>query len=229
MNIHCLTHVPFEGPGQIAQWAAARGHNLTFTKWFEGQHPPDTRQVDFLVVMGGPMNVYEYRLHPWLRREKSFIGQVLDRGGPVLGVCLGAQLIADVLGAKVYQNAEKEIGWFPVRWRAVAHARGLVDSAAVQSLVFHWHGDTFDLPPGAEWLAESEGCAHQAFAFRRRVVGLQFHMEIDDQDVAGMAHHGAAELSPGRYIQSPSDLLRLPSSLADTHRLFWNLLDRMAG
>ena len=165
LNIHCLQHVPFEGPASIGDWISARGHRLTTTHLYCREVLPLLETVDWIVVMGGPMNVYEYRLHPWLREAKRFLAAALEANKTILGVCLGAQLLADVLGAKVYQNAEKEIGWLPISLRSGSGTDLFFPGAPRELMVFHWHGDTFDLPAGADWLASSVGCAHQAFAF----------------------------------------------------------------
>ena len=177
LKIHCLQHIPFEGPASIGDWIGARGHQLTTTHLYHGEAPPPLEAVDWIIVMGGPMNVYEYRLHPWLREEKTFLTGALEANKTILGVCLGAQLLDDVLGAKDYQNAEKEIGWLPISLRSGSGTDLFFPGAPRELTVFHWHGDTFDLPAGADWLASSAGCAHQAFAFGERVVGLQFHLE----------------------------------------------------
>ena len=114
MHIHYLQHVAFEDAANIAAWAHERGHRLTHTRLDLDQPLPGPEDLDWLVVMGGPMNVDQHDLHPWLVREKQFIRQVIDRGVPVLGVCLGGQLISTVLGGQVTKNRQKEIGWFPV-------------------------------------------------------------------------------------------------------------------
>jgi len=228
MRIHCFQHAPFEGLGEIARWIQAIGGRASFTRLFEKPQWPAAGSVDFLVVMGGPMNVYEYRQYPWLRAEKEFISRQIERGVPVLGVCLGAQLLADVLGAKVYQNMEKEIGWLPVHWRALPATRRLLGRDPGEMTVFQWHGDTFDLPPKAEWLAESPACAHQAFVCRRRVVGLQFHLEVGPEEVGLMVEHGAGELTGGRFVQTAEQLTRVPSDLNAGYELLRHLLDRMA-
>ena len=205
MKIHWLQHVPFEGLGAIEGWLIARGHTLSCTRLHAGERPPENASdFDWLIIMGGPMNVYQYRDHPWLRAEKHLIRETIAAGSKrVLGVCLGAQLIADAMGGKVYQNNEREIGWFPVR--AVADGSNVSPFAfPVEALVFHWHGDTFSLPPGGIWLARSDGCAHQAFALGAHVLGLQFHLEMTPSDVSRIASACADELTSARYVQ-PAD------------------------
>ena len=146
MIVHSLEHQSYEGPGRIADWAAARGHALTRTALYAGGLPPPLESFDLLVVMGGSMSIHEHRDHPWLAAEKRFLGEVIAAGKPVLGICLGAQLLADALGGKVFQNAEKEIGWWPVR---VCDRRAPFAAFPEELTVMHWHGDTFSLPPGA--------------------------------------------------------------------------------
>jgi GMP synthase-like glutamine amidotransferase len=205
MKVHWLQHVPFEGLGAIEEWLLARGHTLSCTRFYADEAPPvNSGGFDWLIVMGGPMNVYQYDAHPWLSSEKRLIRETIAAGKRMLGICLGAQLIADVLGGKVYQNDEREIGWFPVR----AVSAGVSSSFAFPEVttVFHWHGDTFSLPPGSVWLAESDGCAHQAFAVGTHVLGLQFHLEMTAACVSGIAQSCADELAPGRYVQ-PADAI----------------------
>ena len=120
LRIHYLQHVPFEGPGYIESWAMVRGHRLTSTRLYAGQRLPAAEELDWLVILGGPMNVYEENRYPWLAREKRFIGEALHGGKVVIGICLGAQLLASVLGAKVTRNPCVEIGWYPVEKAAKA-------------------------------------------------------------------------------------------------------------
>jgi GMP synthase-like glutamine amidotransferase len=205
MKVHWFQHVPFEGLGAIEAWLLARGHTLSCTRFYAEETPPaNSGGFDWLIVMGGPMNVYQCDIHPWLSSEKHLIREAITAGKRVLGICLGAQLIADVLGGKVYQNGEREIGWLPVR----TVSAGVSSSFAFpeETLVFHWHGDTFSLPPGSVWLAESDGCVHQAFAVGTRVLGLQFHLEMTAAGVSRITQACANELAPGRYVQ-PADII----------------------
>lgn len=207
MRIHYLQHVPFEGLGSIASWKPTELREVTATRFFEKAELPAPGAIDFLVVMGGPMSVHDHDKFPWLIPERDFIRSCIEAEKPVLGVCLGAQLIASALGAKVYPNHTKEIGWFPVR----AEPWSGNTFRFPESLdVFHWHGETFELPEGAIRLARSEACANQAFQFGRRVVGLQFHLETTPEAARDIVTHGRSELQPSTYIQSEDELLAAP-------------------
>jgi GMP synthase-like glutamine amidotransferase len=199
MKAHCLMHVPFEGPGYIGDWFASRGAGLKFWKLYEEMAFPRVEDVDFLLVMGGPMNIYEYDRYPWLEPEKNLIGNCIREKKKVLGICLGAQLLADVLGERVFPNSGKEIGWFPVRGR---------DSLFPGSfLPFHWHGETFNLPAGAVNLASSEICSNQAFSHGNNVLALQFHLEVTPALVEGLLDHVAGDLEPGPFVQGREEII----------------------
>lgn len=205
MRAHYFQHVPFEGLGSIEPWLHANGYDITSTRFFESADLPDLQAVDFLVVMGGPMSVNDEEEYPWLALEKQFIRAFIEKGRPVLGICLGAQMIANAMGANVFPNAVKEIGWFPV------HALATRDSPVFQfppaETVFHWHGETFDLPAGAIPLARSEGCENQAFQLGRRVIGLQFHLETTPWSAKEIVSHCRDELVPSRYVQTEEQIL----------------------
>lgn len=206
---HYLQHVPFEGLGSIELWLREAGFEITGTKLFESVEFPAPGDIDLLVAMGGPMSVNDEAALPWLVAEKAFVRRCVRHATPVLGVCLGAQLIASALGARVYPNREKEIGWFPIR--AVTGAGGPAAFRFPPRIdVFHWHGETFDLPDGAVRLAGSEGCENQAFQIGPTVIGLQFHLETTPESAAALAAHCRDELVPGRFIQSEQALLDVP-------------------
>ena len=224
LNIHCLQHVPFEGPAGIADWLAARGHRLTFTHLYRAETLPPVDKFDWLVIMGGPMNVYEHRVYPWLREEKLFIDKTIRAGKTVLGVCLGAQLIADVIGGKVYQNMEKEIGWLPITLHD--EASHFFPGAPNELTAFHWHGDTFSLP-GSVCLASSKGCAHQAFAYGDRVVGLQFHIEMTPASVGALVENCGNELTGGKYIQTAAEITGNRSHFAANQQMLAKLLEQL--
>ncbi len=193
---------------------------------FQGAPLPAHDDFDLLVVMGGPMSVHDEREYPWLKLEKQFIEHALRAGKRILGICLGAQLLADVLGARVYRAKEKEIGWFPVRKRPEAivspWASGLPDSF----LAFHWHGETFDLPAGAVHLAETDVCSNQAFEIDGRVLALQFHLEVTPDSVRQLARHCAGDLDRAPHVQLGSELLGSGAKFHEAETRLFGLLER---
>lgn len=174
MKIHYLQHVAFEGLGSIENWAKLQGHTLSATQLYQDESLPSLENIDFLLVMGGLMNIYEEDKYPWLINEKKFIEQAIKHDKIVLGSCLGSQLIADVLGAKVFPNLEPEIGWFPIEVTAAAQNSNIFNVLPKQLTVFHWHGDTFELPQGATRIAKSDGCHNQAFIYGKKLSVYNF-------------------------------------------------------
>ena len=232
MRVHVLQHVAFEGLGCIADWLDARHATVTCTRFFESPELPALDDVDFVIALGGPMSVNDEVALPWLRDEKRFVAAAIAAGKPVLGICLGAQLMASALGARVYPGPEKEIGWFPVF--AESAGTDVKDGDAfvlpAQIDVFHWHGETFDLPPTARLLANSPACRHQAFQIGRRAIGLQFHLETTPASMASMLAHCADELVPGqRFIASADQIRATPRErVTDANSLMGRLLDYLA-
>jgi GMP synthase-like glutamine amidotransferase len=209
MQVHVLQHVSFEGLGSIAPFLDARRARISHTRFFEAHRLPDSGSIDMVVVMGGPMSTNDEETLPWLIEEKQFLRDAIVRGIPVLGICLGAQLIAAALGAEVSRNPVKEIGWFPVH-AVPAPAENF--HFPEECMAFHWHGETFDLPPGAVRLAESAGCKNQAFQFNRNVLGLQFHLETTIESAAALLDNCRNDLTAGPYVQSEAELRAVPSS-----------------
>lgn len=205
MNAHYLQHVSFEGLGSIEPWLETAGYKITKTQFFKSANLPEPDQIDLLIVMGGPMSVNDEDAFPWLAREKRFIHDIIKSGKSVLGVCLGAQLIASALGARVYRNTVKEIGWFPIQ--GIPSTDQTTFNFPPSTEVFHWHGDTFDLPSGAIRLARSQGCENQAFQFGRSVIGLQFHLETTPESAQEIVKHCRKELVSSEYIQTESEIL----------------------
>ena len=210
MRAHYFQHVPFEGLGSIGAWLEKAGYDISGTQFYESTAVPEMDDIDFLIVMGGPMSVNDEKAYPWLTQEKEFIGRTVRSGTPVLGICLGAQLIASALGSEVFPNPVKEIGWFPVR--SVPSAADTVFRFPDGTDVFHWHGETFDLPDGAVRIAESHGCRNQAFQIGRHVLGLQFHLETTPASAESLVDNCRDELVRGEYIQSEKDILSVPQS-----------------
>ncbi|SEM19892.1 GMP synthase-Glutamine amidotransferase [Syntrophus gentianae] len=205
MRAHVLQHVPFEGLGSIETWLKTAGYEITKTPFFQAASLPNPDDIDFLIIMGGPMSVNDEDEYPWLLKEKRFIRRCIEEGKSVLGICLGAQLITSALGARIYKNSAKEIGWFPIK--AVPSIEGAVFRFPPVTEVFHWHGETFDLPSGAILLARSEGCENQAFQLGRSVIGLQFHLETTPESARQIVEHCRNELIPAAYVQSEDAIL----------------------
>lgn len=226
MNIHYFEHAPFEGPSKILDWARDRAHASRATRLFANDPLPALDDVDFLVVMGGPMGANDEHRLPWMKEEKRFIGRAIEGGKKVLGVCLGAQLIAGVLGARVYPNREKEIGWFPIELDPPNARRHPISALPQRAAVFHWHGDTFDLPRGARHLARSRACENQAFSAGESVIGLQFHIEVGLSDIESWIEHGASDLTPGAFVQDPREMIERASVQAPPlHAALFRFLD----
>ncbi len=208
MRILCLKHIAFEGPAAIAQWAQEKGHELQIQPVYLNKPLPSPDQFDVLLVMGGPMNIYEDAKYPWLPKEKSYIRSAIAAGKPVIGICLGAQLIAHALGAQVTQAPQKEIGWFPLQ-RSTDCPETIQFGETLR--VLHWHGDTFALPKGARRIGHSEACANQGFLYRDRVLALQCHLEITRESLALLIAACSNELVAAPYIQSAEAMLAEPA------------------
>lgn len=227
-HITCLQHVPFEGPAAIADWAARRGHAMSITRLFEQAPLPKASDIDWLLVMGGPMGVHDEDQHPWLAAEKRFIAECIAAGKRVVGVCLGAQLIADALGARVYRHEQPEIGWFPISLTEAGRSAPRLAHWPSTLDVFHWHGDTFELPAGAVHLARSANCEHQIFLHGDRVLGLQCHLEVTPESVRDILVHCADEIRPGPCVQSAEQIARTGArDLGAIHDALFDLLDRL--
>ncbi len=205
-RIHVFQHVPYEGLGAMEAIFAAVDAQIQRTCFFAGDIPPSSEAFDLLVIMGGPMGVYDEGEFPWLKAEKAAIKDAFAAGKGVLGICLGSQLMAEALEGRVTRNTYKEIGWWPVERLPEAQNHWVAQCFPERFKTFHWHGDTFSIPPEAVPLFQSEGCAHQGFAFGDKAVALQFHPEILPEIAATWLQTGAAELTPGPYVQTPEQI-----------------------
>jgi GMP synthase-like glutamine amidotransferase len=225
LSIHTFMHVPFEGLGCIEQWTNKNNHTVSYTKFYEDYKLPDAEGIDWLIVMGGPMGVYDEAVYSWLAEEKSFIRQAIEKGKTVLGICLGSQLIAEVLGTKVYPNKQKEIGWFDLQLTSEGKNEKLLSGFEDKFPVFHWHGDTYDLPAGSTRLFSSEVCLNQAFLYKDNVLGLQFHFEATPETLKEMVTHGANELIEAETIQSAEQILAQINFIDSNNKKMFDILD----
>jgi GMP synthase-like glutamine amidotransferase len=224
MKIRVLQHANYEGPGEIEAWAHQRSHRIDITHLWNGDPLPNRDSSDLFVVMGGEMNIYQDREWPWLKPERELIEAALAAGKPIIGICLGSQLIADALGTRVTQNSQIELGWMPVTW--TPEARKFCPELPESGTVLHWHGDTFALPEGATRLAASEACPEQGFVIPGKCLGLQFHMEVDPK-IAVQYVHSQGIWPEGPYVQLPEDVIEHAGNFHEgNRRALFALLDR---
>ena len=206
MRIHSLQHVPFEDIGSLLVDVRAQDYNLTTTHWYKGDQPPSLDNFDVLIVMGGPMGVYDEAIYPWLAQEKAFLLKAIQAGKKIMGICLGAQLIACVLGAPVTRNTHREIGWFPLQINP-ANSHPVAKILAACENVFHWHGDTFALPENAQLIASSEACVNQAYIIDNHIYGFQFHLETTEESATALIENCGDELDNSKYVQNAAEIL----------------------
>jgi GMP synthase-like glutamine amidotransferase len=222
MKAHILQHVQFEDIGSIRSYLSALDAAVTYTRFHEHDALPNVDDLNLIIVMGGPMSANDESSLPWLRAEKVFIREAVQKEIPILGICLGAQLIANALGARVYPNVHKEIGWLPT---VSTPCKEDCFRFPEKFLAFHWHGETFDLPPGAVLLARSEACENQAFQIGRRALGLQFHLETTPESLEAIINNCRRELTPGPHIQTEIAMQQIPkAAYADINAIMNALL-----
>ncbi len=184
MSILFIKHIGIEGPGTFGSFLDDKGIGYETVDVFDGAAlPEDPAKYGAIVILGGPMNVYEEDAHPYLKDDDRFIKDCFRIGKPMLGLCLGAQLISKASGAKVGRNHEKEIGWFDVELTEDGVNDPLFKGFDKTIEVFQWHGDTFDIPENGAHLASSPLCANQAFRYNENAYGLQFHLEVTNDMV----------------------------------------------
>lgn len=174
-----LKHIEIEGPGSIEYFFRNTTWSLSTVNLAAGEVlPDDFRGIEAIISLGGPMNVYEEADYPFLREENRFLKNAVKEEIPIMGICLGAQLLAKACGAKVHKAHEKEIGWHKVNLTAKGENDPLFMFLPKELEVFQWHEDTFDIPEKAVHLTESRSCTNQAFRFGKNAYGLQFHIEV---------------------------------------------------
>lgn len=221
METYIFQHVAFEGPGAILPYLESKGYHVHLVKLYAGDSVPSSLDVDFAVLMGGPMSALEEDKYPFMVEEKQLCRELFAADKPVLGVCLGAQIMANAFFAPIRQNPEKEIGFYPVTFE-----NGFTVNA------FHWHGETFDIPEYAESIAYSEACRNQGFKMGRSL-GLQFHLETTAESLNSLLENCAEELeaalsAKAKYVQSKSQILETAkTALPELNAAMTELLDAM--
>jgi GMP synthase-like glutamine amidotransferase len=226
MKIHYFQHVDFEGLSLIEDWIKDRRYQLSATSFYEDYNIPNVNDYDALIIMGGPMSVHDEGIYPWIKVEKEHISKAIKAGKHILGVCLGAQLIADVLGAKITNAPTKEIGWFPIAWSDTAMGHKIISGLNSAMNVFHWHGEQFEIPKGAIHLASSNACETQAFLYNEKVLGLQFHLEMNEKSIDKIIANCGDEITiPSPTIQSEEMIKGKIANIAACKRTLYRLLD----
>jgi GMP synthase-like glutamine amidotransferase len=228
IRIRCLMHVPFEGPGVIADWATSHNHRMEYTRLYEGDSLPAASRVDMLIIMGGPMDVFDFHMHPWMQEEIEWTTRFIQSGKPVLGICLGAQIIATALGASVNPGKEKEIGWHNLQFLSAMGDYKICEDLPSPRKVFHWHGDTFPIPEGATRIASSKAFPNQGFIYNRNIMALQFHLEVTPSGVKELMDHCRDELIRAPHIQTEKEILAEKSAYLPNQELMFRLLDYLS-
>ena len=221
--------MPNEGPGHAADWLAAHGHALSFTKLFEPAPAfPALADFDGLLILGGAMSVHDTDRLPWLREEKAFISAALRAGKITLAICLGAQLVAEALGGEVRANHAPEVGFWTVRFSAKSLEHPLLSGWPDKAAVLHWHSDTFTVPPGAVRVGMSAATATQGFVWGDGVIGLQFHPEMTvpmvEQLIADENHEHAPE---EEFVQTAEQIRAKLKSVWKGRKLLEVLLENL--
>jgi GMP synthase-like glutamine amidotransferase len=227
MRIHYFQHVPYEGLGNIEDWIKSKKHSLSVTRFYVNDSLPKREEIDWLIIMGGPMGAYDDRKYPWLTEEKRFISESIKAGKKVLGICLGAQLIASALGSEVYPHIHKEIGWFPIKLTWEVAESKVMKGFPNEFIAFHWHSDTFTFPKGAARLAETAACRNQSFAYKDKVIGLQFHLDVKLENIEEWVRIGANELIAAPYVQTAKQILAANDHFAEIQKYMYKILNQM--
>jgi GMP synthase-like glutamine amidotransferase len=207
MRVHYIQHCGSEDLANILPWLKKRGHTVKRTLIYKGEKLPSLDSFDWLIIMGGPMNVDEHKKYPWLIKEKEMIKRSIKAGKIVLGVCLGAQLISRVLGAKVKKNRYVEKGWHKV-WLTPAGKKSVMFRVyPAEFTPIHWHGDTFGIPKGVKLLASSRACRNQAYQYGGKTFAVQFHIEYSPKHMLEYYKAEKDPDNPGKYEQVEKQIM----------------------
>jgi GMP synthase (glutamine-hydrolysing) len=208
MNFSIFQHVPYESPGHILEWIKMHGHSFHFVDFYDNPVLPEIKNTDALIVMGGPMSIYDDEEYSYLANERDFLKQFILSGKKVLGICLGAQMVADAMGAQVRKNEHTEIGWFKIKIQLENLPKKFQGIFPDEFTTFHWHGDTFDLPGKVNGFAYSEASQNQGF-IHENVAAFQFHPEMTLAGLKELVQHNVEVFNHSNlFIQSKEKILK---------------------
>ncbi|MCG8701424.1 MAG: type 1 glutamine amidotransferase [Bacteroidales bacterium] len=227
MRISIIQNEPFETPGALVKWLEDRGIFYLMYHCYRGDALPIDDNPDMVIVLGGTASVYDNdEQHAYLKRIKSYLSKEFGAGTKIVGICLGAQLLADLLGEKVYSGNEKEIGWYPVSFNQLELDELGYSNFPESQLVLHWHGDTFNVPSEATPIASSKLYPNQGFIYKNQLLALQFHMEATQTWLNNLLIGAENELNQkGNFVQSRDELIAGLVNIDANHKLLFNLLD----
>jgi GMP synthase (glutamine-hydrolysing) len=226
MKFTIFQHVPYESPGYILDWIKIKGHKIEEVNFYDHHGLPDIRETENLIVMGGPMNIYDDEEYSWLSDERDFIKKAVQKGIKVLGICLGAQFIADAMGAKVFKNDHTEVGWFEVEIKEQNLPDKFKGIFPESFKTFHWHSDTFTLPKGINNFISSEATANQGFFFKN-VAAFQFHMEMTADGVKDLVMQNQTIFEEDLpYVHKPGQFLNMNEKHEINRKILFRFLDK---
>lgn len=228
-RIAILQHAAFEGPARIADWLALRQLPATTHHLYAGDPLPRLEDFELLILLGGPMNIDEEQQHPWLAEEKRLLRDALAAGKRVLGICLGGQLLADALGARVGPMGQAEIGWWPLEKHADSRRSPLGRMLPQRLMALHWHSQAFALPEQAVALYGSACCRWQGFVWEERAVALQCHLESTPESVAALLRHAGADLRLSGAVQDAASISAGSDHCRSPGMPLYRLLDYLSG
>ena len=225
MKFTIFQHVPYESPGYILDWIIENGHSIEEVSLYDHPKFPAVKSTENLIVMGGPMNIYDDDEFSWLPDERDFIKQVIQRGTRVLGICLGAQFITDAMGAEVFRNKYTEVGWFGVEViedNLPDQFKGIFPK---RFKTMHWHGDTFNLPEGMHAFISSEATENQGFV-TEQVAAFQFHMEMTPEGLISLIEHNQTLFEEDfLFVQKPGEMLHMDEVHESNRKILFRFLD----
>jgi GMP synthase (glutamine-hydrolysing) len=207
MRIHYLVHAPTEERTVIQDWANSRKYAIKGTRSYAGEPLPSLSEFDFLIIKGGPQSLRELEKFPYLQKEIELVQQAIEQKKHVLGICLGAQIIGEALGAKTVKSPHTEIGVYPIEATAVAADDPLFSNFPSSFDAMHWHYDMASIAPGCVLLAKSAGCPHQAFRYQDHVYALQFHLELTKPLITRMVQNFQKDFPEGEFTKKPTEIL----------------------